>query len=159
MADHVHRYRTRLEWAGTTGVGYDHYDRSHRLWAVTDSGPVASGSPGGLQLSGDPAFGGDGGRLNPEQLLLAAASSCHLLSFLAIAARRRLDVVAYTDDASGSMAEADRPVRINRITLRPHVTFRSLGAREVTPDEVDRLHARAHRECYVASTITSEVLV
>ena len=84
---HTHTYRTELAWVGSTGVGYDAYDRAHRV----DAAPAEAA----LDLSSDPAFRGDPARLNPEQLLVAAASSCQLLSFLAVAARARLDVVGY----------------------------------------------------------------
>ena len=63
-------------------------------------------------MSADPAFRGDATRMNPEQLLVMAAASCQLLSFLAVAARARLDVVAYEDEAEAAMPEGDRPVRI-----------------------------------------------
>ena len=160
MAAAVHRYRTRLEWVGSTAVGYDHYDRSHRLWAVTDTGPVAPAGPDGLHLSSDPTFLGDPARLNPEQLLVAALSSCHFLSFVAIAARRRLDVVAYADDADGEMPEDDRPVRLTRVVLHPQVTFRATGtASPPTAGAVATLHHKAHQQCFVANSVTTEILV
>ena len=160
MAAAVHRYRTRLEWVGSTAVGYDHYDRGHRLWAVTDTGPVAPAGPDGLHLSSDPAFLGDPARLNPEQLLVAALSSCHFLSFVAIAARRRLDVVAYADDADGEMPEDDRPTRVTRVVLHPQVTFRATDAASPpTADAVATLHHKAHQQCYVANSVTTEILV
>ena len=81
-------------------------------------GPVRHRSPdprSALDLSSDPAFRGDATRLNPEQLVVAAASSCQLLSFLAVAARARLNVVSYTDAATAVMAASDRPRSITRI--------------------------------------------
>jgi organic hydroperoxide reductase OsmC/OhrA len=93
--DGTHRYRATCTWSGSTGAGYDAYERAHRVEAP----PAASA----LELSNDPSLGGDASRLDPEQLVLAAASSCQLLSFLAIAARARVDVTDYRDDA-----EADR---------------------------------------------------
>ena len=101
MAEVTHQYRTTLTWDGSTGVGYEGYDRGHRLEAV---GPSQV-----LDLSADASFRGDAGRLNPEQLLVAAASSCQLLSFLAVAARARLDVVDYRDVAGAVMPETTRP--------------------------------------------------
>src|SRR5205814_5470059 len=104
----VHRYTVSSRWRGSTGAGYDAYDRSHEVEAA----------PAGvtLALSSDPAFRGDATLLNPEQLLVMAASSCQLLSFLAVAARARIDVIEYRDDAEGEMPEDDPPVRITRIT-------------------------------------------
>jgi len=144
----VHRYTVRAVWSGSTGAGYDVYDRAHE----------ASAPPAGAQLalSSDPAFNGDPARLNPEQLVVLAASSCQLLSFLAVAARARIDVVAYDDDAEAVMPEADRPVRITRITLRPRITV----AGDAPPDErLRKLVETAHRACYVANSLTSEIAV
>jgi organic hydroperoxide reductase OsmC/OhrA len=143
----THHYRTSVSWEGSTGVGYDNYDRAHTA-RVT---PVATA----LELSGDPAFGGDGTRLNPEQLFVLAASSCQMLSFLAAAARARIDVVAYHDDATGEMPEGDRPVRVTRITLRPRITVRS----DVTDARVLHLVEVGHRECYIANSISTDLTI
>jgi organic hydroperoxide reductase OsmC/OhrA len=91
----VHTYRAQCSWSGTTAGGYPVYDRAHR-----GSAPPADPE---LSLSADPAFLGDPARLNPEQLVLLAAASCQLLSFLAVAARARLDVRDYRDDATALM--------------------------------------------------------
>ena len=144
---HEHAYRTELSWVGSTGVGYDRYDRAHRLTA-----PPADAS---LELSADPAFGGDPALLNPEQLLVAAATSCQLLSFLAVAARARVDVLSYTDQAEALMPEDDLPVRVTRITLRPHIVV----AEGTDIAKVTRLVDLAHRECYIANTVSSEMLL
>src|SRR3712207_835568 len=112
-----HRYRSSLTWRGSTGVGYDDYDRSHHVTT-----PPAEA---GLELSSDPAFRGDPALANPEQLLVAAASSCQLLSFLAYAARSRIDVVAYEDDADAVMPKDSKPMRITHITLRPRIVVAS----------------------------------
>jgi organic hydroperoxide reductase OsmC/OhrA len=108
-----------------------------------------------LGLSSDPAFRGDPTRLNPEQLVLAAASSCQLLSFLAVAARARIDVIAYEDHASALMPEADRPVRITEIALRPTVTVRG----DVSDERLAHLTEVAHRECYVANSLSSTITI
>jgi organic hydroperoxide reductase OsmC/OhrA len=142
---HTHTYRSTLSWEGSTADGYDHYDRAH----------TAAVAQRTLNLSADPAFKGDTATPNPEQLLLAAASSCQLLSFLACAARSRIDVVAYTDDAEALMPEDDLPVRITQITLRPRITV-AAGA---NVDRVYRLVDKAHQECYVANTINAETRI
>ena len=95
----VHAYRARCSWSGSTGEGYEQYRREH-----VGSAPPAGDS---LLLSADPAFRGQAEHLNPEQLVALAAASCQLLSFLSVAARARLDVVAYEDDAEGVMPEGD----------------------------------------------------
>lgn len=147
----VHRYETKLEWSGSTGVGYDAYDRTHEV-EVPD--PQIS-----FTVSADPAFRGDAASLNPEQLLVAAASSCQCLSFLAVAARARLDVVAYRDEARALMPEIDRPVRITRIDLAPLITLRPGGPPRPTDARLSRLVDIAHHECYVANSLSCEIVV
>jgi organic hydroperoxide reductase OsmC/OhrA len=143
----THRYTTTVTWEGSTGVGYDRYARGHTAHVA----PVAAT----LDLSGDPAFRGDGTRLNPEQLLVLAASSCQLLSFLAATARARLDVVAYHDDAVGEMPEDDHPMRITRITLRPRITVRG----DVPDARVLHLVEVGHRECFIANSLATDIVI
>jgi organic hydroperoxide reductase OsmC/OhrA len=114
-------------------------------------------APHTLELSSDPAFRGDPALLNPEQLLVMAAASCQLLSFLAVAARARIDVVDYQDDAEGEMLDDDhdRPVRITRITLRPRITIRAA----VDDTRVRHLVDVAHHECFVANSLNTEVVI
>lgn len=149
----VHRYRTEVRWDGSTGLGYEGYDRTHR--GNTDP-PTAE-----LRLSADPAFRGDASLLDPEQLLLLSASSCQLLSFLAVAARARLDVIAYRDEAEAVMPEGDRPVRITHITLRPHITLAppADGRARMADAQVARLVRIAHDECFVARSLRSEMTI
>jgi organic hydroperoxide reductase OsmC/OhrA len=145
QATHVHTYRSQLSWEGSTGVGYEHYERAHRV--------VMPPADGDLKLSSDPAFRGDAALANPEVLLLAAASSCQLLSFLAIAARSRIDVLSYSDEAEAVMPEDDPPLRITRIVLRPRIVVA-----EGSPiDRVERLVHKAHDECYIANTLDAEM--
>ena len=127
-----------------------------RLRAVRPHAPdrAAAGAPA-LTASSDPAFRGSEALTNPEQLLLAAASSCQMLSFLAIAARSQVDVLAYSDEAEAIMPEDDKPVRITRITLRP----RMLVAAGSDVERVLRIVEKAHHECYIANSVTSEILI
>ena len=147
MSSVLHRYRALCHWEGSTLAGYESYPRVHRMRLV---GPDLE-----LDLSADPAFRGDGTRPNPEQLLLAAAVSCQLLSFLAVAARARLDVLRYDDDAEAEMSEADKPIRIARVRLRPEI----LMAVGPTEDRVRRLVEQAHRECFIANSLNSEMVI
>ena len=142
----VHHYRCRLGWAGSTAAGFDSYGREHR----------ASCPPAGaeLRLSSDPAFLGDPSLLNPEQLLLAAASSCQMLSFLAFAARARIDVLSYVDEAEGVMPEDDKPMRITAIVLRPRIVVD--GADE---QRVQHFIERAHEMCFIANSLKSEITI
>jgi len=134
-------------WRGSTAAGYDAYDRAH-----TVTMPPAAAT---VTVSADAAFRGDPSLVNPEELLVAAASSCQLLSFLAVASRARVDVLEYRDDAEGWMPEAERPVRVTRILLRPRITVRG----DVTAARLDHLVEVAHRECYIANSLRTEVMV
>ncbi|PRY62687.1 OsmC-like protein [Knoellia remsis] len=95
-----HTYRATIAWEGSTGGGYTAYTRDHEGAVPPAANPVA--------LSADPHFRGDAGRANPEQLLVLAASSCQMLSFLHVAATAGLDVLDYTDDAGADPA----PLRV-----------------------------------------------
>jgi organic hydroperoxide reductase OsmC/OhrA len=152
MAPTVHTYRTTVAWEGSTALGYDSYDRAH-----TATAPPADGR---LRLSSDPAFLGDASLLNPEQLLVLAASSCQLLSFLAVAARSRIDVVAYSDEAEAVMPDDDPPLRITRIVLRPTITVAADASdRRPSDDRLRHLCEVAHRECYVANAVRAEIVL
>ncbi len=143
----VHRYTVACSWEGSTGAGYDRYQRAH-------SGSAPPALPE-LTLSSDPAFRGDPARLNPEQLFVLAASSCQLLSFLAVAARARLDVRRYQDHAEAEMPEDDLPVRIVRIRLRPRIEV-TAGPSE---ERVRHLVDQAHHECYIANSVRTEIQI
>ena len=151
-ADRVHRYDVRCSWTGSTGVGYEKYERAH----VVGAPPAAAV----LLLSSDPAFLGNATLLNPEQLLVMSASSCQLLAFLAVAARARVDVVAYEDHAEAVMPEDDPPTRIKTIRLCPRITVAggSSGA-QATETRVRQLVELAHRECFIANSLKAEVIV
>ena len=145
-AHHVHRYQVRCEWTGTTAVGYEAYERTH-------TATVAPNAP--FDLSSDPAFRGNPQLMNPEQLLVLAAVSCQLLSFLAVAARARIDVVHYEDDGEGQMPDDDKPVRITAIVLRPKIRV----AAGPTEARVRHLVEVAHRECYIANSLRTEIRI
>jgi len=86
---------------------------------------------------------------------LAAAVSCQLLSFLAVAARARLDVLRYSDDAEAEMPEAEKPIRITRIRLRPEI----LMAVGPTEERIRQLVTTAHHECFIANSLKSEIIL
>lgn len=137
----THTYDSTLEWSGRT-QDYDTYPRRHDL---TVAGRT-------LELSADAAFRGDPALPNPEQLVVAAASSCQLLSFLAVAARSGVEVLDYRDDARGEMPTDVHPMRLTRIVLRPRV--RVTGT---TVERVERLLRKAHEQCYIANSLSTDV--
>jgi organic hydroperoxide reductase OsmC/OhrA len=143
----VHGFRAQCSWSGSTAGGYPDYDRAHR-----GSAPPADAE---LALSAHPAFLGDADRLNPEQLVVLAAASCQLLSFLAVAARARLDVRDYRDEADALLPEAPRPVRIAEIVLRPRISLVAGPSEE----RVRHLVEVAHHECFIANSLATPVRV
>ena len=143
----MHRYQATVQWQGSTGEGYERYAREHTV--------SASPATASLTLSSDPSFRGDPALLNPEQLVVLAASSCQLLSFLATAARARVDVIAYQDHAAAEMPEEPRPMSIARIYLRPVITVRS----QVDEARLRRLVQVAHHECFIANSLKTKILV
>lgn len=143
----THIYRSHLLWEGTTGHGYRAYSRCHR--AVSPPSTVE------VPLSADPQFLGDPAKINPEQMLVMAASSCQLLAFLALAARQGVDVHGYEDEAVGTMPQTAAPMHITTITLTPHIVV-AVGT-EVA--RVEKLVHEAHEQCYIANSLRGSVIV
>jgi organic hydroperoxide reductase OsmC/OhrA len=146
MSDHVHDYRLALRWddPGPGTVAYGSYSRQFRV--------AMTGKPDFVG-SADPYFRGDAQLYNPEELLLIALSSCHMLSYLALCARSRVHVLAYADDAHGRMVEHGSGGRFHHVTLRPHVTI-APGADLAL---ARALHHDAHAGCYIASSVSFPV--
>lgn len=110
-----------------------------------------------VPASGAANLGGSKDRVNPEEALIAATSSCHMLTFLAIAAKHGMKVMSYLDTPTGVVARGDGGIKaVTQITLRPRVVF-SEG--EMTEEEVARLHESAHKYCFIANSIKTEVTV
>ena len=140
----THRYEARLGWSGSTGLGWEHYERAHSVTAppAEQTLTVTTG-----ESKGDPA------RLNPEQLVVMAASSCQMLMFLHLAAKARIDVVEYTDEATGLMPLDEEPVRISEITLRPRIVV----AGDASEERVVKLAELGHQHCFIANSLNSEI--
>jgi organic hydroperoxide reductase OsmC/OhrA len=138
-----HEYRTHLIWEGNQGDGTATYDGYGRQYRVTIAGkPDLAGSA-------DPAFRGDPEKHNPEDLLMAAIASCHMLSYLALCARARIAVLAYEDEAIGTMMlEANGGGRFVEVTLRPKVTL----APGSDLARAERFHETAHNLCFIANS-------
>ena len=139
----AHSYRLITRWTGNLGTGtstYKGYSRAHVISA--DGKPEIAGSS-------DKAFHGDVTRWNPEELLIAALSQCHMLSFLHVAHSAGVVVETYEDVATGVlMTRADGSGEITEVTLRPEVTI-SDGNLESVP----QLHHRASTLCFIANSV------
>jgi organic hydroperoxide reductase OsmC/OhrA len=141
-----HRYDTRLSWSGSTGLGWEEYDRVHSAVAPPAEQEIRLTTG---ESHGDPSI------LNPEQLVVMAASSCQMLSFLHVAAKARIDVVAYEDEATGVMPLDDEPLRITEITLRPRITV----AGDASEERVRNLVQTAHDHCFIANSLSSAMSI
>ena len=145
----THEYQVTVRWTGNTGrgtTGYRDYSRAFELEAEGRHG---------IAGSSDPAFRGDDGRWNPEQLLVGSLSACHKLWFLHLAAVAGVVVTAYVDCAEGTMRTTPgaETGRFERVTLRPEVTL----AAGSDAAEVPALHADAHRRCFIANSVNFPV--
>ena len=143
-----HHYALSLTWTGNRGSGtsgYREYDRSFDL--AVDGKPTLSGSS-------DPTFRGEADKWNPEEMLLSALSSCHMLSYLHLCADAEIVVLAYSDQAVGTMQlDRDGAGRFTSVTLRPRVRFEE-GADLV---KADQLHQMAHEKCFIANSVNFPV--
>lgn len=146
MSEHI--FTTALSWKrSTSDFVYETYDRGHE---------VKSGSGITLPSSAAPSFKGDPTRINPEEMLLAAISSCHMLTFLAVAAKKRFVVDNYVDAATAVMEKnAEGKLAVTKATLRPQVTFS--GEKRPTAEELAQMHHTAHGGCFVANSVKTEV--
>ena len=111
-----------------------------------------------MAASAAPDYKGDPGRVDPEAALVAAISSCHMLTFLALAAKKRFVVDSYVDDAVGFMEKnQEGRVAVTRVTLRPAIAFG--GERRPSPADLDKLHHQAHEHCFIANSVRTEISV
>lgn len=143
-----HHYQLTTEWTGNSGEGTKHvrtYDRSHTV--------SIAGKPT-LHLTTDNAAVGDKSKLNPEDLLVSALSSCHMLSYLYLCSLEGIVVTAYTDNATGTMVEdATGGGSFNEVVLNPICTVADEGMLE----KATELHHKAHEICYIANSVNFEV--
>ncbi len=149
----MHKYTATIAWQrGEQAFADQRYSRAH-IWSFDGGLQVpASSSPLSVPVPmSNPA------NVDPEEALVAATSSCHMLWFLHIAASAGFVVDDYRDDAAGEMHKNDKgKLAMTRITLRPRIAF---AGRQPSFDELDALHHKAHDECYIANSIKAEVIV
>ena len=139
----THSYAITTTWTGNRGRGtsdYRAYGRDHDL--------AAHGRPT-LAASSDPAFRGDQDRWNPELLLVAALSDCHLLAYLHLCAVNGVVVTGYRDEAVGTMEQVGDGGRFTEVVLRPFVTV----AADSMIGRANALHHDAHASCFIASSV------
>ncbi len=143
-------YRVSVRWRRTSaGFTYEEYNREH-IWSF-DAGIQ-------VRASAAPAYRGKTDCVDPEEAFVATLSSCHMLTFLAIAARKRLVVDSYEDDAVGFMEKnAQGKLAVTRVVLRPKIRFN--GAEIPSGEQLMKLHDQSHHECFIANSVLTEVTV
>ena len=143
MAGKTHQYEINMKWTGNQGTGtsrYTAYERSYTL--------QAAGKPE-LLGSSDPSFRGDASRYNPEDLLVASLSSCHMLCYLHLCAVNKIVVVKYEDRATGVMTETDEGGgHFTEVILNPVITLENMAMM----DKADALHHEANKLCFIANS-------
>lgn len=150
----MHRYTARIEWRRDgDNFRLGRYSRVHRWQFDGGIALTASASPQVVPLPFSSREAVD-----PEEALVAAASSCHMLTFVHLASKRGFVVDRYEDDAEGFMEKNARGrYAITRIVLHPTIVFG--GERAPDPAELDALHHAAHEECYIANSIVADIEV
>jgi organic hydroperoxide reductase OsmC/OhrA len=143
-------HKAKIVWQrNSADFGYKTYPRDH-LWRFEGGVEVpASAAPGYL---GNPKL------VDPEGALVAALSSCHMLTFLALASNKGFVVDSYEDNAVGHLEKnANGKMALTRVDLHPKIIYG--GPKQPAPADIDWLHDKAHRECFVANSVLTEVKV
>lgn len=143
----LHEYKVGIEWTGNRGTGtsgYRDYGRQLLIHAAHKES---------LEGSADQTFHGDAGRWNPEELLVTALAQCHMLSYLHMAVAAGVVVVAYSDQAVGTMHQEGLGGEFTDVLLRPQVTV----AESSMVESARAAHAEASRHCFIARSVNFPV--
>jgi len=145
-------YTVEILWErGDQAFVDNRYSRRHRLRFDGGVEVPASSSPSVVPLPMS-----DASAVDPEEAFVASLSSCHMLCFLSLAAKRKLRVDSYLDAAVGLLKKnAEGRLAMTQVTLRPKAAFS--GDRLPTREEIDQLHHEAHEECFLASSVKTEM--
>ena len=143
-------HKANIKWTrGSVDFAYKTYSRDH-TWRFDNGIEVPA--------SAAPAYLGNAQRVDPEAAFVAALSSCHMLTFLALASNKGFVVDSYEDSAIGHLEKnGGGKLAITRVELHPKIIYG--GAKQPTPADLEWLHDKAHRECFIANSVTTEVRV
>jgi organic hydroperoxide reductase OsmC/OhrA len=144
-----HSYEIEVRWVGNQGTGTSSYKAYSRNFEVAGAHkPILPGSS-------DPSFRGDKQRYNPEEMLVAAISSCHMLWYLHLCAEAGVTVLEYRDQAHGAMLELENGSgHFERVVLRPDV----LISADSDEAKAEAVHEQAHRSCFIANSINFPIV-
>ncbi len=142
-------HHARIEWRHSAGSFADKsFSRDHRIHFKGGQSVLASSAPG---------FNGNPEAVDPEDAFTASISSCHMLTFLAVAAVKGFEVASYEDAAVGTLDKnAEGRFCMTRVLLRPRVVF---NGRQPSAEELAGLHERAHKGCFIGNSVKTEVVV
>lgn len=140
----AHSYPLSLAWTGNTLDGS--YNRN---------ATVSNAGKHPLAVSSAPEYAGDASRWNPEDLLGSALATCHMLTFLALCAKAKVEVVGYEDHAEAVLDTVDKVTRITQVRLRPVIRV----TRGTSMAKVVELFEKAHKYCFVANSVTCEAVM
>ncbi len=144
----INTFTTSVRWTGNTGSGTSSYKAYKRTWDLETPGKAV------VHCSNDPALGGDPLKHNPEDMLIAALSSCHMLWYLHLCAVNKVVVMAYEDAAHGEMVmHRDGSGEFVKVVLRPKITV----SNESDPQKAQALHEEAHKFCFIARSVNFPV--
>jgi organic hydroperoxide reductase OsmC/OhrA len=143
-------YEAKLSWSlGESELAFGKYSTNHRM---TFSGGLSA------TMTAAPEYGGDSRYVNPEEALAAALSSCHMMTFIALAAKARWKLRKYQDRAVALLGKtADGRTKVSEIVLHPLTEFEP--GHEIEPGKLSEMHERAHRYCFVANAISCDMRV
>ena len=143
-------HKATLRWErGGAEFSYQKYPRDH-IWSF-DCGQT-------MTATAAPAYLGNPAHVDPEEAFVASLSSCHMLTFLAIACKQKFVLDSYEDEAVGHMEkDADGKLAITRVELRPKINWG--GDRVPSADELDKMHLTAHEHCFIANSVKTKVTV
>jgi organic hydroperoxide reductase OsmC/OhrA len=145
MSEH---HATIVWQRSSTDYTYETYNRAHE-WRIAGNNVPASAAKD---------FRGDSTRVNPEEAYVASLSSCHMLTFLAIAAKRKVPLDSYHDEAVGYLEKNQQGrLAITRVSLRPKIVW-STGV-SVSSTDLDKMHHEAHEGCFIANSVKTEITV
>jgi organic hydroperoxide reductase OsmC/OhrA len=142
-------HRATVHW-NRNGTVFEHKEYTRDHWWHLDGGAR-------IQASAAPQYFGNEKLADPERAFVAALSSCHMLTFLAVAAREGLIIDEYRDEAVGMMSRnEEKRVAITRVILRPTVVW---GSEPPTREKLDEIHGKAHKHCFIANSVTTEISI
>lgn len=146
-------YFAKINWVRDSSESYvdNKYSRGHE-W-IFDGGVVvqASSSPHVVPLPYSVEA-----NVDPEEAFVASLSSCHMLFFLSIAAKRKYVIDSYVDNAVGTMEkDSDGKISMTKVILKPHVKFS--GDKQPTMEQLEKMHHQAHEQCFIANSVKTEI--